>query len=99
MRIDKQALAGAIGQAVDEAREDPSLDAADIVNSVFARTVEGAESDEPDPKVKKAAHDRLHAAAEMQAALGENDSAPMVNALIGIGLALLSNGEEAAYRD
>jgi hypothetical protein len=96
VNLSKQKLAGAIGIAVDEARENPSLEAADIVNSVFARVVEEVgDGPETSPEVKKAAHSRLHAAASLADSLGEGHERAQVNALIGIGLALLANGEDA----
>jgi len=97
VKLTKQKLAGAIGIAVDEARENPSLEAADIVNSVFARVVEEVGDDEPasNDEVKQAAHKRLHAAADQLQELGDTAEKPLVNALIGIGLALLANGEDA----
>lgn len=97
MNLSKQDLAGIIGTAVDEARENSELAAADIVNSVFARAVEQAGSDmaEVNPEVKAAAHSRLHAAAAGADELGDTPDKPMINALIGVGLALLANGEDA----
>lgn len=94
--LTKQQVAGAIGIAVDEARENPELEAADIVNSVLARVIEDAgDQSETSPEVKKAAHQRLHAAAAQADELGEGAERAQINALIGIGLALLANGEDA----
>lgn len=97
MKVDLKLVAGAIQEAIDAARQSPDEEPADIVNAIIGRIGVVAAEDEgqADPAVKKAAHDRLHTAASQLAEAGDTPQTPLVNAIIGVGLALLANGEDA----
>lgn len=90
-----QQVSEAVTAAIAAARERPDEDAVELHNEIVGQLAPAGESSGPDERVKKAAHDRLHAAATGIDALGDVPEAPGVNAMIGIGLALLSNGEDA----
>lgn len=93
MKVELSDVAEAIKDAATSAREMPEAEIATIVNETVAglKVDDGIDQEE----VKAAAHRHLHAAADQIRDLGETREKPMVNALIGIGLALLANGEDS----
>lgn len=92
MKVDLDRVAAAVRESAETAREMPEAEVPSIVNSIVGRLGDHIEQE---PEVKKAAHDHLHAAAGQLKLEGDTEQAPLVNALIGIGLALLANGEDA----
>lgn len=96
MKVDLETVAAAMQEAVDGARMHPDQEAAAVVNAVMERFGDSIEVElEGDSQAKTSAHKRLHAAADQLRDQGMPESAPLVNALIGIGLAILANGEDA----
>ena len=92
MRVELSQASAAVQEAIDGARQNPDIEAADIVNEVIAKL--GGEAVH-DAETKKAAEHRLQLAADGIDALGEVPEAPAVNAMIGIGLAILAGGQDA----
>jgi hypothetical protein len=97
VKVDLRHVSAVVGEAVDAARGDETLDRADIVNAMVGRLGEEAEPDRPtvDPAVKKAAHDHLHAAATQLNDEGDVPGNALARAMVGVGLAILANGEDA----
>jgi hypothetical protein len=97
VKVELGLVAGVIGEAVDAARNAPEEDRADIVNALVGRLGEEAEPDRvsADPEIKKAAHEHLHAAADQIRDEGDVPGNALAKAMIGVGLAILANGEDA----
>lgn len=93
MKAELSEVSAAIQKAVHTAREMPEAEVATIVTEAVAGLEVDDEMDQA--QIKAAAHRHLHAAADQIREMGETREKPMVNALIGIGLALLANGEDA----
>lgn len=101
MKFDLQQVSEAVEEALGAARREPERDITEIRDAVITRTTDRFEDDQAETPgvdagaVKMAAHRRLHAAAESIDAEGAVPHAAQVNATIGVGLALLANGEDA----
>jgi len=94
MKVELAEISGALQEAIDAARMDPEGEDSDITNHIMGKLGEHAERE---VERRKEAEHRLKLAAKGIDALGETPEAPNVNALIGIGLALLANGEDAEF--
>lgn len=90
--IDLKVAAAAIVDAIDEARQHPELERIDIVNEAMAKLGEGHASD---AQTRQSAQERLAMAMQRNDALGDYDNAALVDAVAGVGLAILALGADA----
>jgi hypothetical protein len=95
MKVGLQQVSEVVTKAIEQARERPDEDATELHNEIVGQLSAVDEAEGPDERVKKAAHDRLHAAATGIDELGDVPERPLVNAVVGVGLAILANGEDA----
>jgi hypothetical protein len=94
VKVELKDVAAAVETAVASAREFPDEEASTIVNEIVGGLDETAGAIN-EPEASKLAIDYLHRSAGDIEALGETPTAPLVFALIGVGFALIANGQDA----
>lgn len=83
-----------LGRAIDAAREDPDRDREEIVASL-APELERVAGARGEVHLRKLAEEALGSAKRQADDLGEHPSVATLDAMIGIGYALLSMGQDA----
>jgi hypothetical protein len=91
--IDLEKINGAVEEAAVALKEDPDAEIGAVVNAVMAKL--GGGYADATLEHRKSAEDRLAMATQRTDAMGDHDNAALVDAVIGIGQAILSIGSDA----